>query len=783
MATQKKSPKKASKRETAEKRKVKRKKKAAPKQRATKKKAAKKKKRTVKKKAKKKIRKKVKKKAKKKAKRKVKKRGVDMTKLDPHLTNFKMSRDAGGADQMHAFAADPSIPITYMTDAAPEDDDPLVRVIVRFESAIDSLVAAGFQPETIIGDVATGSINVSRLDDLDVCAELQGAEAAVQLSPSLDLSVPEIQADLVHSGPPGRRGSGVVVGVVDSGTDYTHGNFLDASGNSRIKRIWDQNLAPIAGEANPAGFTYGVEYDDSAINAALPLADPFAQVRHQDTGINHGTHVAGIAAGDGSLAGNGQPANTYIGVAPESTIVVVATDFSTAGVIDGVNYVFQVASAIGLPAVVNLSLGSEIGPHDGTSNFEQGIMNLVSGSGKVVVAATGNEGADNAHASGTVATAAPVNLTINVPNNRNAPLILDLWYSGAAAFGVAFQDPAGNATPNVAVGNNNFGQLSGNTVQVDHRNNDPNNGDKRIVVIVQPPVGGNITPGAWQLQLTATTATVGTFDVWMRNPPGQPIIAFPAAQATATGTIGTPATANRVISVGSYVTRGAGGGSLSTFSNRGPTRDGRPAPDVGAPGQNIFSANAVAVSPYQPMAGTSMATPHVTGVVALMLQKNGSYTWDQVRDCLRNSARTDAFTGATPNTAYGWGKVDALAAVACVASPLPPPLTRVPSTCPPPTRIGCPPPTRFFCPPPTRFFCPPPTRVFCPPPTRVNCPVPTRVNCPVPTRAGCPIPTRMGCPTPTRVCGFPFTEETITDERDYWGDQHENFDECLPAAY
>ena len=447
-----------------------------------------------------------------------------MTKLDPELTSIIIARRDGGARAMHERGADPLSAVTFAADASESDDNPDVRLIVRYSGHVQPLVDAGLRHETVAGNIATGSIKISDLEALDQVDELDRAEAAIRLQTSLDLSMPETRANLVHAGPPGMRGSGIVVGIVDSGVDFTHGNFRDSSGNTRILRIWDQNLSPQVGENNPSGFSYGVEWDDAAINAALGTPNPFNSVRHQDVST-HGTHVAGIAVGDGSMPGNGEPADTYIGVAPEADIVAVGTDLSSAGIIDGVNYVFRVADTLGRPAVVNLSLGSVIGPHDGTSNFEQGITNLITGQGKVVVAASGNEASDNARASGTVNVTTPTTLNINVPNGRNARVVLDLWYDGADVFGVNLTDPGGNSTGNVAVGSNFNGPLGGNPTAVFHENNDPNNGDKRIVVIMEGG-GGNVTNGVWQLQLTGVTVGTGRFDTWINNPRGQPVVRF-----------------------------------------------------------------------------------------------------------------------------------------------------------------------------------------------------------------------------------------------------------------
>ena len=130
-----------------------------------------------------------------------------------------------------------------------------------------------------------------------------------------------------------------------------------------------------------------------------------------------------------------------------------------------------------------------------------------------------------------------------------------------------------------------------------------------------------------------------------------------------------PGTAYEVITAASYVTRGAGVGSISTFSSLGPTRDGRQAPTIAAPGQSIIAPQPPSTGDtYGPMSGTSMAAPMVTGTVALMLQGNPELTAAEIRDCLMSTARADAFTGATPNHAWGAGKLDAADAFGCAGA-------------------------------------------------------------------------------------------------------------------
>jgi len=553
-----------------------------------------------------------------------------------------------------------------------------VAVLAQYSGEPERLEAVGLKIRSIAGDVISGVIPLSAVERLGQIAEVERVEAARAMHPELDLSVVECRANQVHTGPPGRRGAGVIVGICDSGCDFTHPSFRRPDGTSRILFIWAQGLTPQAGESSPAGFGFGVEYTNAQINAALASANPFGMVRHRDTG-GHGTHVTGIAAGDGSVAGQGRPGGTFVGVAPEADIIVVSNASNgleglgtSASTLDAVNYIFQQAGTLSRPCVVNMSLGDNLGPHDGTSLLERGLDNLLGAPGRAFVKSAGNAGALRCHAEGTVAASTTQDVRFNQPAGDNGANQIDLWYRGGDTFRVSVIDPAGNAVGPVNVGNVANATLpGGNTVRIDHRNNDPFNNDRRVFMTFAPGAMGTMRPGNWTIRVVSIASPAGgRFDAWIQR--GNVVPTFLAPHENAARTISTPGTAQEVITAANYVTRGAGVGSLASSSSRGPTRDGRAAPTLAAPGMMIMSADGERSQgdPYFLMGGTSMSAPHVTGTIALMFQKNRNRTQAQIKACLESSARSDAQTGPVPNTAWGAGKMDSNAAVNCVPAPI-----------------------------------------------------------------------------------------------------------------
>ena len=232
----------------------------------------------------------------------------------------------------------------------------------------------------------------------------------------------------------GSPGKDVILGIVDSGVDVTHDDFRNPNGTTRISAYWDQNDST----GTPPGFGYGSEWLANAL-----VSNP----RAWDT-VGHGTHVAGIAAGNGSASKVDSLRYRLIGLAPEAELVVVAVDLSRdTSILDAVAYVFERAESEGKPAVVNLSLGNQFGPHDGQTPLETGIDALV-GPGKLVVAAAGNDGVTRIHAALHLNPGGRDSASVFVGPYAAASALLffslDAFYDASASFGVTVVTPNGH---------------------------------------------------------------------------------------------------------------------------------------------------------------------------------------------------------------------------------------------------------------------------------------------------------------------------------------------------
>jgi hypothetical protein len=398
---------------------------------------------------------------------------------------------------------------------------------------------AHLQWSKLVDDIYAVSVPLSQLAALAAAPEVVYVSAGHRITPDLVTSLPETRATLVHP-PAGGAGSltgrGVVVGIIDGGCDYSLDDFRQSpGGDTRIAFLWDQSLTPQGGEHSPAGFPHGVEYTSADINATLKAPDGTPPVvRHQFGVSSHGTHVMGIAAGNGSSADAMFPRATYVGAAPDATIIFVQpflndqpkTFTDSVHVAEAVTYIFQKATELRLPCVVNVSLGQNGGSHDGESLVERTFDRLLEDPGRAVVVAAGNEQVWRGHTAGMLASGQNRFLQWRVgPTGLNATGSdrtlneMEIWYSSRDRFAVHVIDPLGEWTPVVPA---NSGLLdltlrSGNRVIIDSERFTVLNGDARISIEVSPGARPFVTPGVWWVCVTAEESVQGYFDAWIER--------------------------------------------------------------------------------------------------------------------------------------------------------------------------------------------------------------------------------------------------------------------------
>lgn len=448
--------------------------------------------------------------------------------------------------------------------------------------------------------------------------------------PLLDESRPAVSAQLVHQGAPPLpgpiRGAGAFVGIVDTGLSGGHPDF-----SGRVAHT----------------FSFSATAD--------PLQDP----------TGHGTHVTGIAAGDGAAS-----AGKFTGMAPASHLLIARAgnnSFLLTDVFSAIDSMLSFAEVEGGPVAINLSLGLVVGPHDGTSAFETIIDDRATGpagSRRIMMVAAGNERQTNEHFQADIAPfgAASVAVTLeNVSRSSSQGDTLQFWADGADRYHVAVE----LGTDAISVPPGSSGTSPGGRISISNGVAQHPNGATLISLFFSSGSGtANV-----QLARTRNGGT-GRVDGYIDLVDGT----FNSGDES--GTITEPANADNVIAVGSFNTKTGGNagavGAISSFSSLGPTRDGRIKPDVAAPGSLIASARSqekvfepieIVDDNHVIMQGTSMASPHVAGIAALVWESNPGLTGAQMRERLRRTADSVAVDGASPNNTWGHGTVNAFRAV------------------------------------------------------------------------------------------------------------------------
>lgn len=557
-----------------------------------------------------------------------------------------------------------------------------------------AMQAAGVLIGSQTGDIVTIKVPLEIVHQLDFSSVYAYMEIPQKAYPHLDKAVKDTHADSVQHGwglPEAFTGKDVLIGITDWGFDYTQPMFYDTLlQTSRVDAAWDQYKH--AG-ALPNGFSYGVEYDTPA--ELLAAGGDTANIYSYNT---HGSHVAGIAGGSGI-------GTAYRGFAFESHYLFATFLVDAASVIDAFHWMKAKADASGKRLVVNMSWGLYyMGTLDGNSLISQ-VMGQLSDEGVVFVSSAGNNGSVNFHIKKTFSNnsfSSQINFYDYTANPFMWGQSITMWGEQGHTFDVGIQVyNSSNAllvsSPMYAPSLNGYLDsmlISGNdtiffNVAAESANPLNNRPDMRL------RVKNTNTALKVVLKSAATSGIVHYWNVaelttgvgnW-----GMPLTSFGSTDGVtgdAKYSIGEPTCSPDAISIGAYASGfltpsgNPAGGTIAGFTSTGPLITEAMKPDISAPGVSVASSishytdaayTAVATVNFNGIdydfarfSGTSMSSPCVTGIVALIMDANPTLSTPQIKEIIKTTARLDQQTGvitAPGDTRWGMGKINAYKAV------------------------------------------------------------------------------------------------------------------------
>ena len=536
----------------------------------------------------------------------------------------------------------------------PPTAQPAARVFLECRrSATPNLAGTGASVSPAGDWLRTATVPIDQIARVAAHRDVRRATLARRLRPLLDKALPRIHVPQFRSNT-GSTGASVVVGIIDTGADARHPAF-----NGRILCVWDQTRRG----AGVLEGNYGIELTGAAV------------ARSRDTD-GHGTHVAGIAAGNHPAFGGGawrldrgrQDDDGRYRCRRRDSLRVSNRE------------------ARGAAAVVNLSLGDHDDGHDGSDALSR-VIDQASGPGRIVCCAAGNEGDDNIHGVARVTRAGDAGMRFHVPGRSVGEASLTGGYPPGSALEVAVRTPKGKLTPfqRIIAGGASAARkyrLSVTDITVTTPGPDPANGDHNFRVTLRSASrGARVRGGVWQLCLRLVSGPPATVHVWTLDDADYPEVVFTGKSRSDTMKVGSPGSAGRAITVASFTTRnrwtaldgddyelGYALGKLTSFSSEGPLRNRARKPDVTAPGAGIGSALSrhsepdpedILANDIVLSSGTSMACPFVAGLVALLLDQEPQLTPEQVKRRLRKASRIPGRGAGAFDIKWGYGLVDA----------------------------------------------------------------------------------------------------------------------------
>lgn len=544
------------------------------------------------------------------------------------------------------------------------------------------------------GNIVCIKANVEFLRELLDSGLFERVDVARKIgSPHLDKALVDVNADYVHQGVEGLEqgydGSGVIIGIADWGFDYTHPVFYDTLMNQyRVIAAWDQYRS---GFAPPEGFDYGayIEGQENLLAAQSDTNNIY------DIGL-HGTHVAGIAGGGGA-------GTRYKGVAYGAEFLFATWLIDETNVLDAYSWMRDEAKNRGKRLVVNNSWGIyHFGAMDGSSLFDEFVYNMSVEDSVVFVSSSGNNRRSDFHIKcdfnnyDTLRSEAQFNIpvpssddywgqTINMVadsvNSFSSAIELYSAYGELLFSTEMFNTDSEIVTNGVFVYNESDSLVyrlsavkgsNGQRAQMEWEIRLSNYNSLDKVNLISTAECGYVH--AWNV--ACLTTGVGNW--------GMPFVSRGVNSVNGDDeySIGEPAIGRGMIAVAAHTSgrrNSYSNSNIAPFSSKGPNLCPYIKPEISAPGVSVVSAlssyttdERSGFSPVEfnsrtykfvALSGTSMSSPMVTGIVALMLQANKNLTPEQVKEIITTTSRTDSFTGDVPNYDWGYGKIDALNAV------------------------------------------------------------------------------------------------------------------------
>ncbi len=555
-------------------------------------------------------------------------------------------------------------------------------------------------PATCLGRVCRLELPAYALRTLLHRPDLLAAERPARRRPRMDLAgemirLPQarLETDLT--------GQNVLVAIIDTGLDFTHPDFIDEEGKTRVAWLLDQNRPPEGRYPDLEELGGGAVYHASDLQAVLDGPGGTALGAGRDV-VGHGTHVAGIAAGDDAL---------YTGAAPRSLLVAVKalredlSGFDDDRLLQALAFSRAVSEREGFPLVVNLSLGSQLGAHDGSEPIELALDELCAMRGPAVAVAVagGNDRGRGWHARLRLPEGAEARLRLLLPSasapspTRPASVTLDLWADGPGPFEAWIETPSGEGSDSVS-SRGPFGLSTwtpdGHVSLVTSRQDEPFGTAQRLLVELSDDSAAPLRAGTWTLHLRGASRRI---DAWVGDYELS-ALALPRFldHLDEGNLVGPPASARCVVAAGAVVSRlswndADGGahalpgepGAAAEFSSAGPTRDGRAKPEILLPGYLVAAAMSQDADPRSASSifysggrrdrvmpdgrhalsgGTSMASPLLAGLMALAFEADPLLAATELRDLVAASGANDARLGGQEvyRPRFGFGRADAV---------------------------------------------------------------------------------------------------------------------------